>query len=145
MPISEQELRRLTIAGSIALAALVAYWSLWYLARDLVESKSTQAYYDFENAFPLADAWLGLCVLLAMVTARRGSPLALLWLLAGGGAGVYLFCMDVLYDLEHGIYTHGAGGLIELAINLLTLGLSTYFLRWAWRRRDALLAGSQQV
>src|SRR4051795_12046402 len=108
MSITPGELRRLTVAGVIALGVLVAYWSLWYLDRDLVASEKTQAYYDFENAFPLADAWLGLCVLLAVRAVRRGSPTALLWLLTGGGAGVYLLCMDVLYDVEHGIYTSGA-------------------------------------
>jgi hypothetical protein len=35
----------------------------------------------------------------------------------------------------------GAGGLVELSINALTLGLSTWLLAWAWRRRAALLAG----
>jgi len=135
-----RELHRLTIAGVIALTVLVAYWVLWYTARDVVQSDHTHAYYDFENAFPAADAWLGLCVLLALRAVRAGRPTALFWLLAGGGAGVYLFCMDVLYDLEHGIYAKGAGGLAELGINLLTLGLSAWFLRWAWARRDALLS-----
>jgi len=140
VPITARELRRLTIAGVIALTVLVAYWALWFGARDLVRSDDTSAYYDFENAFPLADAWLGACVLLAVGAVRRGSPTALLWLLTGGGAGVYLFCMDVLYDLEHGIYATGAGGIIELGINLLTLGFSGWFLRWAWTRRDGLLS-----
>ena len=135
-----KEHRRLTVAAVVALAVLVTYWALWYLARDVVRSDDTSAYYDFENAFPLADAWLGLCVLLALRAARRSSPTVLLWLLAGGGAGVYLFCMDVLYDVEHGIYATGAGGVVELAINLLTLGLSVWFLRWAWVRRDVLLS-----
>ena len=140
MPITPQELRRLTIAGVVAVAVLVAYWSLWYVAREVVQSDTTPAYVDFENAFPLADAWLGLCVLMALVTVRRGRPAALFWLLTGGGAGVYLFGMDVLYDLEHGIYAKGAGGVVELGINLLTLGFSVWFLRWAWSRRDALLS-----
>jgi hypothetical protein len=139
-PISARELRRLTLAGVVALVVLVAYWTLWYAARDVVASEKTPAYDDFENAFPLADAWLGLCVLLAVRAVRRSSPTALLWLLTGGGAGVYLFCMDVLYDLEHGIYASGAGGVIELGINLLTGGFSLWFLRWAWTRRDALLS-----
>ncbi len=138
-PITPAEIRRLTRAGAVALAVLVAYWTLWYVARDVVASDHTPAYQDFENAFPLADAWLGACVVLAVRDVRGGRPTGLLWLLAGGGAGVYLFGMDLLYDLEHGIYATGPGGVIELAINLLTLGLSVWFLRWAWTRRDALL------
>jgi len=138
-PITPAELRRLTTAGVVAIVVLIAYWTLWYTARDVVASDHTGAYNDFENAFPLADAWLGICVLLAVRAVRAGRPTGLLWLLAGGGAGVYLFCMDVLYDLEQGIYAKGAGGIVELGINLLTLGLSVWFLRWAWTRRDALL------
>ncbi len=136
---TSRELTRLTAAGVVALVVLIAYWTLWFTARDVVASDHTSAYVDFENAFPAADAWLGLCVLLAVRAARAGKPTALLWLLAGGGAGIYLFCMDVLYDLEHGIYAKGAGGLIELGVNLLTLSFSVWFLRWAWTRRDALL------
>jgi hypothetical protein len=134
------ELRRLTTSGVIAVVVLVAYWTAWYVDRDLVASDHTRSYVDFENAFPLADAWLGACVLMALRAVRRKSPMLLLWLLAGGGAGVYLFCMDVLYDLEHGIYAKGAGGVIELGINLLTLGLSVWFVRWAWTRRTAILS-----
>ena len=134
------ELRRLTTAGAVAVVVLVAYWTAWYVDRDLVASDHTRSYVDFENAFPLADAWLGVCVVLALRAVRRQSPTLLLWLLTGGGAGVYLFGMDVLYDLEHGIYAKGAGGVIELGINLLTLGLSAWFLRWAWVRRTAILS-----
>ena len=134
------ELRRLTVSGAVAVVVLVAYWTAWYVDRDLVASDHTRSYVDFENAFPLADAWLGACVVLALRAVRRQSPTLLLWLLAGGGAGVYLFCMDVLYDLEHGIYAKGVGGVIELGINLLTLGLSAWFLRWAWTRRLQILS-----
>jgi len=47
--------------------------------------------------------------------------------------------MDVLYDLQHGVWGKGANGLVELAINLVTLGLSVFVLHWAWTRREALL------
>ena len=62
--------------------------------------------------------------------------------MAGAGAGLYLFCMDVLYDLEHGVWGRGANGLTELAINALTLVLSLAVLRWAWRRRAVLGSGT---
>lgn len=120
---------RLLIVGAVMMAA---YWTAWYGHRSLVASDTTKAYDDFENAFPLADAWLTVCLLAAAATLRR--PIGLFWLLAGGGAGVYLFCMDVLYDLEHGIWWKNGGGVIELVINLVTLGYSVGLLRWAWRR-----------
>ena len=123
------------------LSLIAAYWALWYTARPLVASETRPAYVEFEQAFPLADAWLALCLLGAGAAPARRWPAALLWLLAGGGAGLYLCGMDVLYDLEHGIWGLGAGGAIELAINALTLAGSAGVLRWSWRRRAALLHG----
>jgi hypothetical protein len=119
----------------------VAYWVVWFADRSFVASNHRSAYYEFENAFPLADGWLALCCVAALVALRRRSPLALLWLLLGAGAGFYLFGMDVLYDLEHGIWwSSGAGGLVELLINLLTAVVSAFFIRWTWSRRTALLS-----
>ncbi len=74
---------------------------------SLVASDTRPAYVEFEQSFPLA-AWLALCLLCAATTLGRRQPAALLWLLAGGGAGLYLCGMDVLYDLEHGIWGQGA-------------------------------------
>jgi hypothetical protein len=110
----------------------VAYWSIWFTRRDWLASEHTQAYYAFENAFPLADLWLGLACVLALVALRRRWQTTPLWLTAAGSAALYLGCMDLLYDLQHGIFTKGAGGLIEAAIVALTWIFSFTVLRWAW-------------
>lgn len=133
---------RRAMAALLLLAALViaAYWLGWLVHRSLVASETSAAYTQFEDAFPLADGWLALCLAAAaycLLTARRA---AIFWLLAGGGAGIYLFCMDVLYDLQHGVWGKGANGVMELVINIVTLALSVFVLRWTWVRRDALLA-----
>lgn len=126
----------------VAIVIDIAYWSIWFTNRSWVESDTTAAYVAFENAFPLADAWLGITCVLAFVALGRRAPTALLWLIAAGSAGMYLFCMDVLYDLQNGIYGKGAGGVIEAGINAITLVFSVVALRWAWTRRDALLEGN---
>src|ERR1700683_42739 len=133
---------RRTMAAVLLVAALliVAYWTAWLVHRSLVASETGAAYTQFEDAFPLADGFLALCLVAAsycLLTLRRA---ALFWLLAGGGAGIYLFCMDVLYDLEHAVWGKGGNGLMELVINAVTLGLSVFVLRWTWVRRDALLS-----
>ena len=51
------------IVGVMIFAALLilAYWVIWFLVdRNLLASLHTDYYYRFENAFPAADAWLGL-------------------------------------------------------------------------------------
>ena len=131
--------RRVISVLAIVVALDVAYWVAWYADRSLVASNTRPAYYEFENAFPLADAWLALCCVGSIVCLRRGSEMALLWLLMAAGAGFYLFGMDVLYDLEHGIWWSSAGGVVELAINLLTAAVASVLLRWAWLNRADLL------
>ncbi|HUY65086.1 MAG TPA: hypothetical protein VMV14_11305 [Acidimicrobiales bacterium] len=139
-PVVSDTARRRMVGLLVAVALVtVAYWALWFSHRSLVASETSPAYYQFENAFPLADGWLVLAVLGAAWSLHRRRPAAIGWLLAGGGAGLYLFCMDVLYDLEHGIWAKGAGGAVELVINVATLSISAGLLRWAWRRRQALL------
>lgn len=128
------------LVGAILLD--IAYWSIWFVDRDTLASEHTQAYYDFENAFPLADFWLGLACLFALVTLRRRQPAAQFWLVCAGAAGLYLFGMDFLYDVEHGIFTSGAGGVIEACIVAVTLVFSLTILRFAWTQRDALISGA---
>jgi hypothetical protein len=127
------------LVGAIVLD--VAYWAVWFIDRGLIASEDTNAYYEFENAFPLADAWLGIACVLAWVALVRRWPSALLWLLCAGSASAYLFCMDLLYDLENGIFTSGSGGTVEAAIVAVTLFFSITILAWTWRHRGELLSG----
>ena len=108
-----------------ALVLDVAYWSIWFTSRDTLASEHRAAYYEFENAFPLADVWLGLACLLALVCLlHRPRRSAYFWLICAGSAGLYLFGMDFLYDVEHGIFTAGGGGVIEAGIVAVTLVFS---------------------
>jgi hypothetical protein len=128
----------LLVAASVV---IVAYWVAWFAHRSLVASTTGTPYTWFEDAFPAAD---GLLVIAMVVGARalvRRSPTALLWLLMGVGGGLYLFAMDVLYDLEHGIWASGTNGIVELVFNVVTLSVALFLGAWAWRHRTALLAG----
>ena len=127
----------------VALVIDVAYWSIWFIDRDTLASEHTSAYYEFENAFPLADAWLGLACLLALLALRQRRPSAHFWLICAGSAGLYLFGMDFLYDVENGIFTQGGGGAFEAVIVALTLIFSVTVLSWSWRNREALLSGAR--
>ena len=133
---------RLRIAALLCLASLVilAYWTAWLLNRSLVATSTSVPYTWFENSFPAADGFLVVCLVLAAWTLVTQRPTALLWLLLGAGGGLYLFFMDVMYDLQHGVWGSGANGVIELMINAVTLAISVGLARWSWRRRMTLLA-----
>jgi hypothetical protein len=126
----------------VAILLDITYWTIWFSNRDWIASEHTHAYYEFENAFPLADFWLGVACLLALVTLRTRRPSALLWLVSAGSAGLYLFCMDFLYDVENGIFGKGGGGAFEALIVVLTLVFSVTLLTWSWRHRGELLSGT---
>ncbi|HET8559331.1 MAG TPA: hypothetical protein VFL69_02320 [Marmoricola sp.] len=117
-----------------------AYWAIWFTQREWLASERTRAYYAFEGAFPLADAWLGIAALLALVTLLRRRPAALFWLVCAGSAGLYLFCMDVLYDVQHGIFRRGTAGALEALVVALTFAFSVTILVWSWRHRGQLLS-----
>jgi hypothetical protein len=122
----------------VAIVIDVAYWAIWFSDRDVLASEHTQAYYEFENAFPLADLWLGIACVLALVALTRERSSAVFWLTCAGSAGLYLFGMDFLYDVENGIFTSGGGGVIEALIVALTLVFSVTVLRFAWGRQVAV-------
>jgi hypothetical protein len=137
---------RLVLAGMIlAIVLICAYWLIWFgIDRNILASSHTSAYYTFENAFPLADGWLALALVFAVVGLLLRRPWGLLATLLAGGAGIYLGCMDVLFDLENHIYTiqpgsDASGPIIEMTINALTFLLGIVIIAWVWRHRSWLL------
>ena len=142
---------RAAIAGAMlfGVALIAAYWLIWFLVdRDILASAHTSEYFAFENAFPAADAWLGVTLLLGAIGLLRRRPWGLLCALLAGGAGIYLGCMDVLFDLENGIYLVRSGGdpaavAIEIVINVLTFGLGAIVIAYAWRNRAWFLTAPE--
>jgi hypothetical protein len=124
--------------------ATIAYWVIWFgVDRSWLATADTPSYYAFENAFPLSDAWMAATGALAAVALSRRRPAALLWMLLAGSATVFLGGMDVLFDLENGIYVHGDPGnvAVEVFINVGCLVGGAAVMRFAWRHRRHLLAG----
>jgi hypothetical protein len=123
----------------VTAALLLSYWVLWLADRGAVAVDHNASYIAFEESFPLADSWLLAALLAAGVQLWRRKPSALMWVFVIGGAGLYLCAIDMLYDLQHGIYAKGQGGAIELGINLVTAASSIGIMTFGWRFRRALL------
>jgi nicotinamide riboside transporter PnuC len=121
--------------------ATLAYWLVWFgIDREILASAHTDSYYAFENSFPVADAWMVACGVAACIALVRRRASSLLWIIAAGATSIYLGLLDVLFDLENGIYrSPDTGGvLVEVAINVLTLAFGTVIMIWAWRMRREL-------
>lgn len=125
--------RARVIVWLFAGAGLIAsYWFGWFIDRGLLTSDQSAAYISFEQAFPLADALLLSSAVTAAIQLWRRHPSASMWLHVVGGAGVYLGALDIMYDLQNGIYAKGAGGKLELGINLITVASSVGVIRFGW-------------
>ena len=56
--------------------------------------------------------------------------------------------MEVRYDLEDGVWSHGANGLVELDIDIVALAVATLLIRWDWfhrRELDPVLEGTARA
>jgi|SoiMetStandDraft_2_1073263.scaffolds.fasta_scaffold01019_1 hypothetical protein len=139
--VTERGRRRVVGALLTGAVLLVLYWAAWLLDRSLLASDTRPAYYEFEASFALADAWLAFCLVAAAraLAARRAS--ALLWLLAAGGSAGFLLAVDVLYNLQHGVWFASQRGLTELLRNLATAAGAVGLFAWTWPRRAELLSG----
>ena len=123
--------------------ATIAYWLVWFgVDREILASAHTASYYAFENSFPLADAWMTFVGLAAISSLVRRRASSLLWSIAAGTTSIYLGLLDVLFDLENGIYrsVDTGGVVVEIAINVLTLSMGALVLVWAWQKRRELSA-----
>jgi hypothetical protein len=127
--------------------ATLAYWVVWFgVDRTWLATADTPAYYSFENAFPVADGWMAVTGALAAVALQRRRAAALLWMLLTGSAALYLSGMDVLFDLENGVYRAGTapGGALNLAVELfINIGCfagGIAVMRFAWRHRAYFMA-----
>jgi len=93
-------------------------------------------YVNFEQAFPLADGWLVLAALLGVIGLCKKREWGILFMLLAGSAAIFLGLMDLLYDLEHAMFTPlTAEAGTELAIVILLLVLGPVVILLAWRNR----------
>ena len=125
--------------GVLASISVVLYWLAWFIEPSLVQTNSPQAhdyvlYVDFQQAFILADAWFSISAMSAAVGLWRRRPWGLLFTFLGGGSAVFLGLLDLLYDLQHGVFSWplSSSAVTEFAIVafLLTLGPLSIILSW---------------
>src|SRR5512135_703356 len=93
------------LAVLLILGAVItlAYWLNYFIAGD-VRVLPDYWYSAFEDAFPVADGWMALTMLLAGIGLWRGTRSGALFGLMAGSALLYLAGMDITFNVEHGLY-----------------------------------------
>ncbi len=113
----------------------VLYWVL-YFTTGAVQAETSAVYIAFENSFPAADGWMSLACFLGAAGLWLRRHWGLLFSLCAGSAMIFLGLMDVLFNLENGMYAVIAGEMaFEILINVWTLGFGAFLLAFLWPRR----------
>jgi hypothetical protein len=114
----------------------VAYWADYFTSAE-VAVVPARWYTAFESSFPVADAWMALCSLLAGIGILRNGARAGRLALLAGSAMLYLGAMDVTFNLENGLYplARTANAMrFEMLINAWSLGFGALTAVAGWRR-----------
>jgi hypothetical protein len=133
------------LGGFLILTAMVTvlYWIVFFTTEGIVQTRTDEVYLAFERAFPLADAWLVVAASLAGRGLLRGDAGGFLWSLLAGSSLIYLGLMDILFNLENGIYTALSPSVaIEAVINLFCVIFGPVLIASVWSRRHLLLPRS---
>jgi hypothetical protein len=122
-----------------ATVATALFWIAWFFLPGSVQASNWECYIVFEQAFPLADAWMAIAALIGAIGLWRRKDWGFLFSLLAGSAAIFLGLMDLLYDLEHGTFAQlTAESLIELAIVVLVLALGPVVITYLWSNRRQL-------
>ncbi len=104
------------------------YWIVFFATGNLTPSPADCGY-KFELAFPAADLWMAVTAALGAIGLGRGANWGRTMALVTAGSILYLAAMDVLFDLENGVYLIArAQTVVEALINLSCLGFGIYLL-----------------
>lgn len=116
----------------------ILYWVAFFTS-GVVQATQDPCYLTFERAFPAADAWTAAAAIAAGIALWRRRPTAVLFAIAAGSGFIFLGLMDVLYNLEHGMYAvRTAEMATEIVINAFCLSVGPVAIAYAWGRRRAL-------
>jgi hypothetical protein len=127
-----------------ASVAAAAYWGVWYFGdHAALASQSSVTYLAFQNAFPLADAWLVFTCLAGCRALINRSLSALVWVLLAGSSSIYLGLIDITFNLENRVYLEAPASslAVEVALNLLSLGLGGWGIWFGWQNLKGLARG----
>jgi len=115
-------------------ALTLLYWVLFFFVPNSVQSSTKESYLIFEHSFVIADVWMSVAFFLSAYYLVKKNLKGVLWGIVAGGTFVYLGAMDILYNLENGMYLHINGGMIgEIIINLASVIFGAIAINYMWK------------
>ena len=106
-------------------AGIISFW-IAFFSTDLVsidDPHLKEIYLAFESAFPIADIYLSILLIIGGIGLLKRMSFGFLFSLLGGASLIFLGLLDISFNTQHGIYLLGIGeAILNIFINLLCLG-----------------------
>ena len=119
-------------------AGIISFW-IAFFSTDLVsidDPHLKEIYLAFESAFPVADIYLSILLIIGGIGLLKKMSFGFLFSLLGGASLVFLGLLDISFNTQHGIYLLGIGeAVLNIFINLLCLGGGFFIIFTIWKNR----------
>jgi hypothetical protein len=104
---------------------------------NIEDSRLKEIYIAFESAFPVADFYLVLILIIGGIGLLKRRFYGTVFSLMGGASLIFLGLLDVSFNMQQGIYSLGVEEAVMNAfINSLCIGFGTYLVRSVWKNRS---------
>jgi len=119
-------------------AGIISFW-IAFFSTDLVsidDPHLKEIYLAFESAFPVADIYLSILLIIGGIGLLKRMSFGFLFSLLGGASLIFLGLLDISFNTQHGIYLLGIGeAILNIFINLLCLGGGFFIIFTIWKNR----------
>ncbi len=120
---------------------IIAFWVAFF-STDMVnieDSRLKDVYLAFESAFPLADFYLAVMLIIGGIGLLKERFYGSVFSLMGGASLIFLGLLDISFNTQQGIYFLGVEeAVMNVFINSLCIGFGTYLVRSVWKNRSDL-------
>lgn len=118
---------------------IIAFWVAFFSTDmvDIRDSRLKEVYLAFESAFPVADLYLSIMLIIGGIGLMRKRFSGYLFSLMGGASLIFLGLLDISFNAQQGIYFIGLGeAVLNVFINLLCVGFGFYLVRSIWKDKS---------
>ena len=118
---------------------IIAFW-VTFFTTDMItieDSRLKEIYIAFESAFPVADIYLAIMLIIGGVGLLKRQFYGAVFSIMGGASLIFLGLLDVSFNTQQGIYSLGAEeAVMNIFINSLCVGFGAYLVRSVWKERS---------
>jgi hypothetical protein len=136
--ISQKSIKIIALLELAIAAGILAFWTAFF-STDLVgfsDSHLKATYLAFESAFPVADFFLVLLLVLGAVGLLRKTSYGSFFTLMAGACLIFLGLLDASFNSRQGLYLIGlAESVLNIGINAVCLAAGSFLIIQIWRRQ----------